>query len=147
MQHMVKEMQILKKLEHETDVRNIRGRIMCCSKMAQGELCSSEAVCARAMAGETLNLVWQITTFLQLVSSEDIDFVMVDHFNRWIRRDAHEFFCTGRLGASALRQPLTSKAREEYLGSSRQRVPGLPWLMLGGQMEDYDAIISVLKGH
>jgi WD40 repeat protein len=156
MQHMVKEMRILKKLEQELDVRNIRDiceRIMCCSKMAQGELCSSEAVCARVIAGETFNLVWQSATFLQLVSSvqlvscEDIDFLMVDHFNRWIRRDAHEFFCTGRLVASALRQPLTSKALEEFLGSGRQRVPGLPWLMLGGQMEDYDAIISVLKGH
>jgi WD40 repeat protein len=147
MQHMVKEMQILKKLEQEPDVRNICERIICCSKMVQGELCSSEAVCARAIAGETFNLVWQSATFLQLVSSKDIDYRMVDHFNRWIRRDAHEFFCPGRLVASALRQPLTSKALEEYLCSSRQRVPGLPWLMLGGQMEDYDAVISVLKRH
>jgi WD40 repeat protein len=42
---------------------------------------------------------------------------------------------------------VTSKALEEYLRSGRQRVLGLPWLMLGGQMEDYDAVISVLKGH
>jgi hypothetical protein len=67
-------------------------RIMCCSNMAQGELCSSETVCARAIAGETFNLVWQSATFLQLVSSKDIDYRMEDHFNRWIRRDAHEFF-------------------------------------------------------
>jgi hypothetical protein len=114
-QHMVTEMQILKKLEQilnklqqEPDVRYVRERIMCCSKMAQGELCSSEAVCARAIARETFNLMWQSTTFLQLVSSEDIDYRMVDHFNRWIRRDAHEFFCPGRLVASALRTLLRS---------------------------------------
>ena len=146
MHHMVKELEILRNSEKLQGCIDSRSRIKNCSEMAEKELCSSEAVCARALAGETFNLVWQSATFLQLVSSEDIDFVRADHFNRWIRRDAHEFFCTGRLVASVLRQPMSSKARAQHL-VDKPRMPGLPWLMLGGQSTDFDAVVSVLKGH
>ena len=144
--HMVAELEILKKMAVSDDNHHeIRRRISECSKMAEGELCTSAAVCARGLTGETFNMVRQSATFLQLVSGEDVDHAKVDHFNRWIRRDAHELNSAGTVAASALSQPAVSKARAQHM-SERERVPGLPWLVLGGSL-DFDAIVSVLKGH
>ena len=142
MLHMVKELVLLNKIK---GLEGIPQRIKEISKMAEGELCSSEAVCARGIAGETFNLVRQSATLMQLASTEDIDMTSVDHFNRWIRRDAHEFSCGSSVALSALRQPETSKARKQHI-DSRDHVPGVPWLVLGGSL-DFDAVVSVLKGH
>ena len=145
MHHMVKELQILDRLQTR-DGSDVRQRIQECSKMAEAELCSAEMVCARSLTGEMFNLVWQSAKFLQLVSGENIDLAKADHFNRWIRRDAHEMIVSaGCVAASALRQPTMSKAREEYL-ISRSRMFGMPWMVLGGQV-DFDAVVAVLKGH
>jgi WD40 repeat protein len=141
MHHMVKVLEILTKLP------GMQRQILECSTLAEGELCSAEGVCARGLSGETFDLVWQSGTFLQLVSKVDINLVNVDHFNRWIRRDAHDFDSTLGLTLSALRQPLSSKARESLIRCRKpQNVLGLPRLVLGGTV-DFNSIVSVLKGH
>jgi WD40 repeat protein len=141
MHHMVKVLEILAK------VPGMQRQILEYSKLAEVELCSAEAVCARLLSGETFDLLRQSATFLQFVSKADIDFVNVDHFNRWIRRDAHDFDSTLGLTLSALSQPLSSKARELFMGCRKlQRVRGLPRLVLGGTV-DFNSIVSVLKGH
>jgi WD40 repeat protein len=139
MYHMVKELEILANLSETPQCVLER------AKRAEEELCSAEGVCARGMSGETFNLVWQSAAYVRLVSGVGIDLVKINHFNRWIRRDAHEFDSALGVTLSAMRQPLTSKVREQLL-ASRQQVSHLPWLVLGSAV-DFDAVVCVLKGH
>ena len=151
--HMVKELEILIggiNLEGR-DAKAAQRRIKECVEIMLEEFCSVEGVCARGMVGEVFRLVSQGAKLMRLcadkqrASAVDVDLVKAEHFNRWIRRDAYDFVSASGVALSALRQPLISKAREDFL-SGRTHVQGFPWFVLG-VLDNFDPVISVLKGH
>ena len=152
--HMVKELEILNgrfNLERRDAKAARLKRIKECMEIMLEEFCSVEGVCARGMVGEVFRLVSQGAKLMRLcadgklASAVNVDLVKAEHFNRWIRRDAYEFVSAPGVALSALRQPLISKAREDFL-SSRSHVQGFPWFVLGVS-DNFDPVMSVLKGH
>ena len=121
-------------------------RVEKCIEMAEAEI-SVEGVCARSMVGEVFSLVSQMAKLSKLCSGRDCNLIRLEHFERWVKRDAHELNSgsMGRIVSSLLRQPKVSKAQEAYL-LSRSHVPGLPLAVLGGP-SDFDSTLSILRGH
>ena len=143
--HMLKELELRTRLVNDSPSQ-LQIETDECLKMAKAELCSVDGVCARGLVGESFNLVSQCALLLQKISKlspeEDKEIL---HFSKWIRRDAHDFKSTDRILASLLRQPEKSLALQKYL-NFQQRIFGLPWRVLGGS-DEFDTIVSILKGH
>lgn len=74
------------------------------------ELCSIEAVVARAKTGKGFALITQLSLLLKYTGD-----TLVDHYYRWIRRDIHSILLNPALCTTLTcgRQPLSSLARKD----------------------------------
>ena len=102
--HIVGEM-ILKE-EHQDE--NFRRHI----RRAQEELCSVEGVIARWLSGETIKMISEAAKLVHVTShlsaTTDSDMIALQHFFRWLLRDAKDFQSIEEVVVSALWQPRIS---------------------------------------
>jgi WD40 repeat protein len=81
---------------------------------AAQELCSIEAVVARAKTGQGFTLITHLSALKR-------DREVVDHYYRWIRRDIHSILMNPALNTTITcgRQPLSSLARKDLISCMR----------------------------
>jgi len=129
---------------------------------AETELCSLESVSARAKCDETFGLVGQLSR-LSVAIQKAAPSKRVDHYLRWVRKDAHAIAkCPQQAVASTCcAQPSVSLPRRSLqmqFSNTRIRTRGtlspppppcVTWLNTHtlGTYSDFESVLNILQGH